>query len=183
MYYISYNNPTTSYKMAGLLLFIQYFLIIFAPENMSNKKLRSMKKVLFVCSMIVASLTASAQFTVYQPVEVPRTSYTPSPGYGTPFTIYEPVYGNPYQQRQQQAKPKMQEVTLRGYYKKGNDWYSTPIRVGVIGEEVRLLSTKTQYGWSNCSNKASEVGAWDSEEIRDNFNYKAYTTLYGTVYF
>ena len=43
--------------------------------------------------MIVVSLTASAQFTVYQPVEVPRTSYTPSPGYGTPFTIYEPVYG------------------------------------------------------------------------------------------
>jgi len=64
-----------------------------------------MKKLLFICSMIVASLTASAQFTVYQPVEVPRTTYTPSPGYGTPFTIYEPVYGNPYQQRQQQAKP------------------------------------------------------------------------------
>ena len=73
--------------------------------------------------MIVVSLTASAQFTVYQPVEVPRTTYPPSPGYGTPFTIYEPVYGNPYQQMQQ-AKPKMQEVTLRGYYKKGNDWYS-----------------------------------------------------------
>lgn len=77
----------------------------------------------------------------------------------------------------------MQEVTLRGYYKKGDDWYYTPIRVGVIGEEVRLLSTETQYGWSNCGNKASEVGAWDSEEIRDNFNYKVYTTLYGTVYF
>jgi hypothetical protein len=77
----------------------------------------------------------------------------------------------------------MQEVTLKGYYKKGNDWYSMPIRVGVIGEEVRLLSIKTQYGWSNCGNKASEVGAWDSEEIRDNFNYKAYTTIYGTIYF
>ncbi len=139
-----------------------------------------MKKILFASMMLFGALSANAQFTVYQPVEVPRTSYTPSPGYGTPFTIYE--YGNPYQQRQQ-AKPKMQEVTLRGYYKKGNDWYSTPIRVGVIGEEVRLLSTKTQYGWSNCGNKASEVGAWDSEEVRDNFNYKAYSTLYGTVYF
>ena len=74
-----------------------------------------MKRILFLCGMAVVSLTASAQFTVYQPVEVPSTSYTPSPGYGTPFTIYEPVYGNPYQQRQQQTRPKMQEVTLRGY--------------------------------------------------------------------
>ena len=143
-----------------------------------------MKKILFASMMLFGALSANAQFTVYQPVEVPRTSYTPSPGYGTPFTtIYEPVYGNPYQQRQQQARPKMQEVTLRGYYKKGNDWYSTPIRVGVIGEEVRLLSTKTQYGWSNCGSKASEVGAFDSEVIRDNFNYKAYSSLYGTIYF
>ena len=141
-----------------------------------------MKKLLFFCSMIVVSLTASAQFTVYQPVEVPRTAYTPSPGYGMPFTIYEPAYSDPYQQ-QQQARPRMQEVTLKGYYKKGNDWYYTPIRVGVIGDEVRLLSAKTQYGWSNCGSKASDVGAWDSEEIRDNFNYKAYTTIYGTIYF
>lgn len=169
--------------MAGLLLFIPYFLIIFALENMLNIKLRSMKRLLFICGMAVVSLTASAQFTVYQPVEVPSTSYTPSSDYGTPFTIYEPVYSNPYQQRQQQARPKMQEVTLRGYYKKGNDWYSTPIRVGVIGEEIRLLSTKTQYGWSNCGNKASEVGAFDPEVIRDNFNYKVFTTIYGTIYF
>lgn len=142
-----------------------------------------MKKILFASMMLFGTISANAQFTVYQPVEVPRTTYTPSPGYGTPFTIYEPFYGNSYQQRQQQTRPKMQEVTLKGYYKKGNEWYSTPIRVGVIGEEVRLLSTKTQHGWSNCGNKASEVGAWDSEEIRDNFNYKVYSTLYGTVYF
>lgn len=138
---------------------------------------------MFICSMITVSLTASAQFTVYQPAEVPRTTYTPSPGYGTPFTIYEPAYSSSYQERRQQAKPKMQEVTLKGYYKKGKDWYYVPIRVGVIGEEVRLLSTKTQYGWSSCGNKASEVSAWDAEEIRDNFNYKAYSTLYGIVYF
>ena len=139
-----------------------------------------MKKIIFASMMLIGTMSANAQFSVYQPAEVPRTTYTPSPGYGTPFIIYEPAYSSPYQQ---QAKPKMQEVTLKGYYKKGNDWYSTPIRVGVIGEEVRLLSTKTQYGWSNCGNKASEVSAWDSEEIRDNFNYKAYSSLYGTIYF
>ena len=141
-----------------------------------------MKKILFASMLLFGTMSANAQFVVYQPAEVPRTSYTPSPGYGTPFTVYEPVYGNPYHQ-QQQARPKMQEVTLRGYYKKGNDWYHMPIRVGVIGEEIRLLSIKTQHGWSNCGNKVSEVGAWDAEEIRDNFNYKAYSTLCGTVYF
>jgi hypothetical protein len=142
-----------------------------------------MKKLFFVCCMIVVSLTASAQFTVYQPLEVPRTSYTPSPGYGVPFSTYEPVYSDPYLQMQQQSRPKMHQVTLRGYYKNGSDWYYTPIRVGIVGDEVILLSTKTQYGWSNCGNKASEVGACDSEEIRDNFNYKAYSNIYGSVYF
>ena len=86
--------------------------------------------------------------------------------------------------QQQPARPRMQEVTLKGYYKKGDDWYYTPIRVGVIGdEEVRVLSVKTQHGWMNCGNAASSVGAFDSEVIRDNFNYKAYTTIYGTIYF
>ena len=145
-----------------------------------------MKKLLFICSMIAVSLTASAQFTVYRSVDTPQPSYTPSPGYGVPFTIYEPLPSQspyPSQRIQQPAKPRMQEVTLRGYYKKGNDWYYTPIRVGVIGDEIRVLSAKTQYGWYNCGVKASDVGAWDSEEIRDNFNYKAYTTIYGTIYF
>ena len=140
-----------------------------------------MKKILFASLMLFGAMSANAQFTVFQPVDVPQTSYTPSSGYGTPFTIFEPVYSNPYQQ--QQARPKMQEVTLRGYYKKGNDWYYMPIRVGVIGEEVRLLSIKTQHGWSNCGSTANEVGAWDAEEIRDNFTYKAYSTLCGAVYF
>lgn len=141
-----------------------------------------MKKILFASMMLFGAMSANAQFTVYQSVEVPQTSYTQSSGYGTPFTIYEPVYSNRYRQ-QQQVRPKMQEVTLKGYYKKGNDWYYVPIRVGVIGEEVRLLSIKTQYGWSKCGNKANEVGTWDTEEIQDNFNYKAFSTLCGTVYF
>jgi hypothetical protein len=113
-------------------------------------------------------------------------------GYGVPFTIYEPIevaprrsyYSHQDQYQQQPAQPKMQEMTLKGYYKKGDDWYYTPIRVGVIGdEEVRVLSVKTQHGWMNCGNAASSVGAFDSEVIRDNFNYKAYTTVYGTIYF
>jgi hypothetical protein len=140
-----------------------------------------MKKILFASMMLIGTMSANAQFVVYQPAEVPRTTYTPSPGYGTPFSIYEPAYSNPYQQ--QPAKPRMQEVTLKGYYKKGDDWYYTPIRVGVVGDEVRILSAKTQYGWINCGAIANDVGAWDAEEIRDNFNYKVYTTIYGIIYF
>ena len=141
-----------------------------------------MKKILFACMMLFGAMNANAQFVVFQPIDVPQTSYTPSSGYGVPFTIFEPVYDNPYLQ-QQMARPKMQEVTLRGYYQKGRDWYYMPIRVGVLGDMVKLLSIKTQHGWSNCGSTASEVGAWDTEEIRDNFSYKAYSTLCGTVYF
>ena len=122
-----------------------------------------MKKILFTSMMLLGAMSANAQFTVYQP-------------------IYEPTYASPYRQ-QQQARPKRQEVTLKGYYKKGNDWYFLPIRVGIIGEEVTLLSIKTQNVWSNCGSKASAVGGFDSEEIRDNFNYKAFTSIYGTIYF
>ena len=78
--------------------------------------------------MIAVSLTASAQFTVYRSVDTPQPSYTPSPGYGVPFTIYEPLPSSSYQSpysvypsqriQQQPAKPRMQEVTLKGYYKK-----------------------------------------------------------------
>lgn len=38
----------------------------------------------------------------------------------------------------------MQQDTLKGYYKEGNSWYYTPIRVGFISEEVRLPSVKAQ---------------------------------------
>lgn len=141
-----------------------------------------MKKSLFVSMMLLGAMSANAQFTVYQPVQVPQTSSVPNMEYGTPYTIYQPVYGSRYRQ-QQQERPQMQEATLRGYYKKGNDWYSLPIRVGVLGEEVRLLSIKTQHGWSNCGNKASAVSGFDTEEIRDNFNYKAFSSLCGTIYF
>ena len=148
-----------------------------------------MNKLLFVFILLLAAKSVNAQFLVYQSVDVPHSSsYTPSMGYGTPFTIYEPVYVETYRPQQQQryqqpAKPRMQQVTLRGYYRKGENWYSTPIRVGVSGEEIILLSIKTQNMWSNCGNRVSEVGAYDPEVIRDNFTYKVFTTIYGTIYF
>ena len=155
-----------------------------------------MKKLFLVCGMLIAAMSAKAQFTVYQPYNAPSSSsYTPSPGYGAPFTIYRPApsvsyqeqyqqsYPQQYQQPRQSSKPRMQELTTKGYFKKSGEWYYVTIRIGVIGDEIKLLSTKSGSGWSNCGSMASAVGAYDSEEIRDNFTYKAYTYLYGTVYF
>lgn len=138
-----------------------------------------MKKLFVLCSMLLCTISSSAQYTVFQPSNTPSQPYSPSPGYGIPFATYEPVQG--YQQ--QQVKPRMQQVTMRGYYKKGGDWCYAPIRVGFVEDKVILLSIKTQYGWQNCESNAKDVGAFDSEEIRDNFNFKAYTMIRGMVYF
>ena len=50
-----------------------------------------MRKMMIACCMLLGTVAASAQFTVYQSAEVPQRSYTPSMGYGVPFTIYEPI--------------------------------------------------------------------------------------------
>ena len=83
-----------------------------------------MKEMMIACCMLFGTVTASAQFTVYQSAEVPQRSYTPSMGYGVPFTIYEPIevtprrsYSHQDQYQQQPAQPKMQEMTLKGYYR------------------------------------------------------------------
>ena len=74
-----------------------------------------MKKFMFAFAMMLASISANAQFTIYQPAGVRHESYTPSDGYGVPFTIYEPIdMEGGYRQT---AKPRMQQVTLTGYYK------------------------------------------------------------------
>lgn len=36
-----------------------------------------MKKFIITCMMLLGTMRASAQFVVYQPVEVPSTTYTP----------------------------------------------------------------------------------------------------------
>ena len=56
-----------------------------------------MKKILFVFSMIMSVVNASAQFVTYEPVYVPQQSYTPSAGYGTRFNVYDRVYVERYQ--------------------------------------------------------------------------------------
>lgn len=140
-----------------------------------------MKKAFTLAAIALFALSAKAQFTVYRPADVGAAeSYTPSYGYGAPYTIYRPAPQPGQRQRQQ---PRMQEVTLTGYYNDHYGWHSVPIRVGVTDEKVILLSIKSGYRWNNVGNVASMVNGFDKEEIRDNFTYKVYCAGVGNVYF
>ena len=141
-----------------------------------------MKRIFILLAALVFTTSAKAQFVTFQSVEQAQSqrSYTPSSGYGNPFVTFEAA---PIPGVRQAPKEQMREQTLRGYYKEGNKWYSMPIRVGITSDKVILLSYKKGgYSWSNCGNVASMVGGWDSQEITDNFTYKAYSTI-GTIYF
>lgn len=139
-----------------------------------------MKKLVFVFMMVLISIGASAQFVGFEPSGVvPQNVYTPDYGYGVPYVGFETVG----QIRQRQAQPKMEQFTTTGYYKDYNGWHSMPIRVGVSGNDVIVVSIKPDRNWLNCGNRASRVGGFDSEEIRDNFNFKASYYLVGTIYF
>ncbi len=140
-----------------------------------------MKKVLFCAIALFCSVASHAQFLIYQPAGTPQQQYqSPSPGYGVPYTIYQPA---PMPGQRQQAAPRMQEVTLTGYYKDNRGWHSAPIRVGVTGEKVVVLSVKNGNHWMNCGNAASMVGQFDTEEVKDSFTYKAFCYAFGTIYF
>ena len=127
---------------------------------------------------MICCMSASAQFTVYKPVIVPSTPSTSRNTY-SPFTVYEPV--DPY--LPQRKAPKEKVVTTKGYYQKSNEWYVAPIRVVVSEDDVKLASIKVQNRWSSCNSAVLEVSAFDTETVRDNFNYKAFTTIVGYIYF
>lgn len=143
-----------------------------------------MKKLFVIVVAMMASLTASAQFTVYKNVPDPTRSsnYNPYRGYETnPYRGYETnPYGNQYRST---PKPKAKQYTLTGYYKKSDGWYQTKIKISVSEDEVKLIGVKYGNNWAGCSSKVSEVGAFDSKEVQDNFNYKGYFTYLGTIYF
>ena len=145
-----------------------------------------MRLISLISCLLLSCINANAQFGVYTPIEDQSASsyyYPPSSGYGVPFGVYEPIYDSSLQQRVR-PKPKMREYTTTGYYKNGNRWYSTPIRVGIVEDQVRLQSFKYSGSWSYVGNIANQVSIYDSEEIRDNFNYKAYSQIFGgMIYF
>ena len=156
------NNPLTSWDLLA-------------------KEIKRMKKIMFLIVVVMMSLTASAQFTVYKNVDVPSRSSSQS--------NYNPYRTNPYngslygngQYNTNQNKAK--QYTITGYYKKSDGWYKTPIRVSVSDEEIKLVGVKYGKNWAGCNSSVSEVGRFDTEEVQENFNYKGYFTYLGTIYF
>ena len=140
-----------------------------------------MKKVFLLLVVMLTSIGASAQFTVYRSATVPERSTNQDYG---PFTVYQAVPTDPMPYNSQRApQPKTQKYTLTGYYKNQNGWQKAPIKVSVTGDVIKLIGIKIGNRWSSCSSNVNEVGAFETEEVKDNFTYKGYVTYLGSVYF
>ena len=130
---------------------------------------------------LLMSISSYAQFTVYEPVYAPPSQST-SPSYYDPFTVYQSVpYGDGQYRRTPQ--PQAKKYTLTGYYKDTRGWHQTQIRVSVSDDVIKLVGVKYGNNWCGCNSTVSEVGAFDTQEVKDNFNYKGYFTNFGTIYF
>lgn len=137
-----------------------------------------MKKHLLFIALMLITCKASAQFTVYQNVPDPPRSSTYS--YSNPF---DNIDINPYENVRRTPQPRTQQYNLTGYYKDTNGWHSTPIKVKVMGDDMQLVSVKVGNNWASCNSSVSSVGAYDPQEIQENFNYKGYLSFLGTIYF
>lgn len=142
-----------------------------------------MKKILILMAVLGCSTSALAQFTIYEPVTSQRSTSSNTVTYA-PFTIFEPVDDPVYDTPQPRVqKPKPQYVTTKGYYYNREKWQVVPIRVMIQGDEIRLASVKNGSYWVPCNATVTAVNGFDPEVARDNFNYKAFYNMLGTLYF
>lgn len=140
-----------------------------------------MKKMFIAFIALLSSLSASAQFMTYEPLYGGGSSQSYSSGNQGPFLIYEPLnYGTP---RRVQPREQTKTYAVTGYYQDRNQWKTVPCKLIIAGDDVKAVTYKTQHGWFNATGKFSEVSAFDPELVRDNFNYKVWTSTYGTIYF
>ena len=143
-----------------------------------------MKWLMLIGAVMVMSLSASAQFTTFEPVIVDRNGNrvqmnSGNNSYNNYYNMNPYNYGTPQRQQQQPT----QVISTRGYYIKNNQWNSVLIRVKVVGEDVYVVGIKRQAtGWSNSSSKASST-QFMQQEIRDNFDYYVGDYVYGNIYF
>ena len=116
-----------------------------------------MKKLMLIISVMLISISASAQFTTYEPVIVDRSgnrvdlnSGSNSYGFNNQYNPYN--YSSPQrpQQVQPQAQPQVesQVISTRGYYIKNNQWNSVLIRVKVVGENVYVVGVFEKFSCS-----------------------------------
>lgn len=140
-----------------------------------------MKKLFIALIALLSSLSASAQFMTYEPLYGGGSSRSYSSGSQGSFLIYEPqIYDAP---RRVQPREQTKTYAVTGYYQDRNQWKTVPCKLVIAGDDVKAVTYKTQHGWFNATGKFSEVSAFDPEEVRDNFNYKVWTSTYGTIYF
>lgn len=135
---------------------------------------------------MMISLTASAQFTTYEPVIVDRNgnwvnynNHNNNSNYSNPYNDNSYQYRTPQRSQQQQS----QTISTRGYYINNNQWKSVLLKVQIVDEKVYVVGIKRQAtGWSN-----DRVRAYSTElmqkEIKDNFDYYIGDYVYGKIYF
>lgn len=139
---------------------------------------------MLIGAVMMMSLSASAQFTTFEPVIVDRNGNRVQMNSGN--NNYNNYYNtNPYNystpQRQQQQPSQL--LSTRGYYINDNQWNSVLLRVKVVGEDVYVVGIKRQAtGWSNSSSKAFST-QFMQQEIKDNFDYYVRDYIFGNIYF
>lgn len=144
-----------------------------------------MKEILSLLVVMLCAITTYAQapFTTYKPVQ-PSNNYSNgnSGNYQStdPFTYYRPLEPSRNYQPAPQAQSKTYNLT--GYYYDTNGWHKIPIKVTVTEEKWVLSAYKDGNNWISNSGVVSKVGYYDSDIVKENFNYKA-RTLRETIYF
>ena len=143
-----------------------------------------MKKFMFIATALLMSLSASAQFTVFEPVIVDRNGNwvnresNSSRDYNNSYDFNMPQPSQPSQQQQQS-----QVFSTRGYYINNNQWVSVLLKVKVIEDNVYVVGIKrSTTGWSNESIRAYSTELMQ-KEIKDNFDYYIGDYVYGKIYF
>ena len=146
-----------------------------------------MKKLLLFLSVMLISLSASAQFTVYKPVIVDKNGNWVNRNDNN-SNNYNPNNDNIYnfstpQRSQQQQQQQSPAISIRGYYNSNDQWKSVLIKVQIIDKKVYVVGIKRQTtGWSNEKTRAYSTELME-KEIKDNFDYYIGDYVYGKIYF
>ena len=143
-----------------------------------------MKKLLSCLVVILVSISASAQVQFYQYKPYQPSNNNNSYDYSDSYQSTSPFYYyRPYSNNRQTVQPKAKTFNLTGYYKDSKGWHSAPIKVTVTEDKIVLSAFKYGNYWMNNAGTVSGLDYYDSDEVKENFNYKARTTHLGVVYF
>lgn len=154
-----------------------------------------MKKILCLCTFAAITLTANAQFTVYQSIDpnIPQQKNTQSNS-GYPFTIYQSADPKIRQRQGLQQQIGGNSIlnqnnlkTVRGVYLNPltNKAQYIKIKVADNGEKqyAKAHYDAVTNQWFQCNTQITPLGIYDDAELREYFNYKVSIPNIGTIYF